>query len=1676
MFSRTSASATAMLGLARPFKGLTALGVATALTVGALTAVGTPEAVAQTTATESNQQATGNGTSMEDAINADAIATKVVTRNYDIVSKHNLVSGHLVYLDSSTENNVTSGNTPLPEGTVVYLQWIDGDGTVSPIYKAATHDTIGGNMAGPGTFSFIINRWVDAAGLAHEFNTDEDSFRIWVPDFVNERGNTVKMLRQAPGVYPGFKKQSEYPVGATTNALNTQENRVALFFAEMPGDYMVADTIEEQPVTNLKHAATLVDLKRNSVNGRVWLEHGDNTYLIGPNFDSVTGNDKVLEGWQVVISALDEVNGKALENQLKGADRAEWPNITKKFLDNNPAAILATVKTTTNAEGMYEVTLPENYDKNKIFGYVMDPSGKLWQSYSSFTAPVYRAANNLASVSPQSVPYRPGRNAWDNVNFAVIPYDNITLDIPFFDTLNNPAGPGETLQLDITGELPPLWLSHVEWVAQYKDDNGKVQRVMVRTDKVADAAAVDALSLPADDVLAATGGRDATVTAQLKSGDSLENVNLLAADSASVVKEKKNNLLYDGAYTPVAVSPGSEGTFTAPTFWLQSDKDKNPIETPENTTFAAVADSVPAGWTVTVDPATGAVTVAVAEGTDLSTYASLPLIEVTYADGSKDYLELPVTYKDRRDPDADPDGDNIPNKFDPDMDGDGVNNTDEMLAGLDPWDPTSFDDDIRDGDRNTDGDSVTKDGVEGATQTVLQEESFVPKQADGKTDQEVKDENGDGIGDVDATDRVALTFDADGNITGREKGTDGTPDIIDGPDADPDGDNIPNKYDPDADGDGVNNTDEIIAGLNPLDAYSNGATDAAGNPIADGDVDTDGDGAVNRYESFVPAGTVEDRNNDGLGDVPMTDKVALYTDTDGNLAKKAGEDGVADIIDGPLGDVDGDGIPNNADPDADGDGVSNDDEIIAGLNPLNPDTDGDGLGDGDEDTDGDGIINSDESDWNPDGTYADNNGDGVADTGVTDKNPTDGVADIIDGPFGDPDHDGIPNYADPDADGDGVNNDDELLVGTNPLDPETTDGTPDGSIDTDQDKASNASESLVIDGPVPGATPEDKLAHPGKTDGGTDVNPDADGIWDLIDGKGGDVDGDGIPNAEDPDADGDGVNNDDEELVGTNPLKPETTPGTPDGSVDTDGDGKTNGEESVVPDGRVEDTDGDGVGDPGETDVNPADGVFDLIDGPLGDVDGDGLANNADPDADGDGVNNTDELAAGLNPLNPITDGVHTDGNRDEDKDTLSNADESDVPMDPTNPGKEQATADIDGDGLADPVMTDRNPKNQKADLIDFLNVDIDGDGLKNWEDPDIDGDGVNNADEERAGLDPFNPDTDGNGVNDGDEDYDKDGLTNAEESIVPAGPVEDANKDGRGDVDITDRNGDQIADIVDGLFNLKNADVIDASYPAQQPYPGAQLTLSPSFTITDQANEKAKIEFDRNGIPVGTELTLDESTVPAGWTVEFDATSGQLKVAVPETAPTGVAASIAVKAVYADGSEDTLVATITPQAKQISTTLKECLSEDADSIAANPLIYMVPLGILGLLTQIELPMPENMKQMMNQFKMVGDNGIEQPKFIQDINNQIAATGIKVNVAGLGAVAALALAGTLIALYYLSKCTSPDGTAWDFTGLKGMEGSSEGAAAPAAGSSDAAADETETPAGEAETPAGETDA
>lgn len=176
-----------------------------------------------------------------------------------------------------------------------------------------------------------------------------------------------------------------------------------------------------------------------------------------------------------------------------------------------------------------------------------------------------------------------------------------------------------------------------------------------------------------------------------------------------------------------------------------------------------------------------------------------------------------------------------------------------------------------------------------------------------------------------------------------------------------------------------------------------------------------------------------------------------------------------------------------------------------------------------------------------------------------------------------------------------------------------------------------------------------------------------------------DTDGDGVGDACDPDIDGDGLPNADEATRGTDPLVAdsdddglkdgdEVTRGTDPLKADSDDDGLTDPNEiERDTDPIVADTDGDGLEDGDEvtrgTDPLVADGDRDGLD------DGDEIVRGTDPlvaDSDSDGLKDGDEVTRGTDPLRA-----------DSDDDGIDDRTEVVLGLDPLN-------ADTDGDGFLD--------------------------------------------------------------------------------------------------------------------------------------------------------------------------------------------------------------------------------------------------------------------------------------------------------------------------------------------------------------------------------------------------------
>ena len=435
------------------------------------------------------------------------------------------------------------------------------------------------------------------------------------------------------------------------------------------------------------------------------------------------------------------------------------------------------------------------------------------------------------------------------------------------------------------------------------------------------------------------------------------------------------------------------------------------------------------------------------------------------------------------------------------------------------------------------------------------------------TDPESEDSDGGGRSDgseinedntnpLDPTDDIGNDYDNDG-LTNEREAVLGT-----------------NPADPDTDGDGRNDGDEVD-GTPPTDPFR-GDTDDGGrsdgeeiedgtdptNPTDDLGNDFDGDGLSNEREAVIgtnPANpdTDGDGRNDGdeVDGTPPTDPFRGDSDDGG---RSDGEE----IGDGTDPTNPTDDLGN----DFDRDGLSNEREAVLGTDPGNPDTDGDGRTDGEE-VDGDPTTDPFIADSDDGGR---NDGDEL-DQGTDPNDPTDDLG------F-DFDNDGLTNDAeavlgtDPtnaDTDNDGVSDGDEVN-GTPPTDPFEADSDNGGAEDGEElnvgTNPTDPSDDHGFDFDLDGRTNEIELSA------GTDPNnPDTDGDG-LCDGgldvggvcvTGEDKNNNGVVDSNetdplDPDTDKDGVSDGDEVAMGLNPLDPDSDDdGQCDGPVELDVCGRT---------------------------------------------------------------------------------------------------------------------------------------------------------------------------------------------------------------------------------------------------------------------------------------------------------------------------------------------------------------------------------------------------------------------------------------------------------------------------------------------------------------------------------------
>lgn len=378
------------------------------------------------------EAAPAGDTPIEDAIHAerqvidaDPIASGRITQPSHLTNVfgpgYGLLSGHITEAtpgDALTANPFTSGGTggvPAPEGTYVYAQFRDVDGSVSPIFRTQVHNlegTVVGLNGGQGTFAFGLPQvdipegipeitaepgtpeyeeqvkaaeeaskaienstegvksvsgskrrggmeWTDANGKVHRFHVrGGQQYRLWVDPYENDRGQLVEPFRQVNGIVPGsFVDVSTAQNNGAWPSVGAAMNLTGMIMKERPAEWMVGkdSPLMQKAVEDTegarRDAETLTDLNRY-IAGEVWLEAGNGTSITNaPNRDR---RDRPAAGYRVYASTLTREGAIANQQQVKDLTTpAEKTAATKKLLEDHPEYILKTVWGYTDEEGYY---------------------------------------------------------------------------------------------------------------------------------------------------------------------------------------------------------------------------------------------------------------------------------------------------------------------------------------------------------------------------------------------------------------------------------------------------------------------------------------------------------------------------------------------------------------------------------------------------------------------------------------------------------------------------------------------------------------------------------------------------------------------------------------------------------------------------------------------------------------------------------------------------------------------------------------------------------------------------------------------------------------------------------------------------------------------------------------------------------------------------------------------------------------------------------------------------------------------------------------------------------------------------------------------------------------------------------------------------------------------------
>ena len=416
-------------------------------------------------------------------------ADKVITKAADATNQRGVFGR--AYDMTGNDFNAADNNNPLPDGTVIYFQWMDSDGVKSPIFTCKTYH-VGTGAKDGGWYAYDPDKldFKDGNGKVHKlaYQTVRQYYRFWLaPGQKSPNGNTWTTARQAPGGQVGFYKATQTSGGSFMLA-GSNYQKTAVFVYETPDNisYMVAPKGESKftgkdgktyPRYKIDKAG--IEEERgidNYITGKVWWELSDNLVT----FPTSTADTQVpqnttedgLRGIRVISSALTAQGTNALKN-INNLPINERIKQTKEILTAHPEYIMQTVEAPVVYEGTgnvskYVARFDDNIDFDFIYQFVIDGQGNVLNVQNMSPVPVF---SNPREFVQNTAARTPGRNNRYNVHNALVndPFKS-SIHITNYDTtVDGAASPEDVVKTSVEANYLPGNKVEIVWV----DSDGK---------------------------------------------------------------------------------------------------------------------------------------------------------------------------------------------------------------------------------------------------------------------------------------------------------------------------------------------------------------------------------------------------------------------------------------------------------------------------------------------------------------------------------------------------------------------------------------------------------------------------------------------------------------------------------------------------------------------------------------------------------------------------------------------------------------------------------------------------------------------------------------------------------------------------------------------------------------------------------------------------------------------------------------------------------------------------------------------------------------------------------------------------------------------------------------------------------------------------------------------------